>query len=272
MKPRIAEASDAEWDALLADETMDTPLDSAEADLLDVSDELTRVSRRIAGHYAQIFATFSAEAFRGSTRSELRDQVEGARLSMLRLAHASRDGAQIALLDELGELLPGAGAPINSRRRDRALAGLRTWIPRYAATLSAEDEQRLLDLVAWDRHESPLLEELSGLRGIGPKRLGRLYSAGLHTVTVVANADPEDIRSVTGLPRRLSEEVVEATRTFAIEERMRCVQQLRERAARLTELLRSLPVTDDVGAASREALLEVERAMNQLVLSSKEET
>ena len=139
------------------------------------------------------------------------------------------------------------------------------WIPRFATTLSAEHAQRLLDLVRWDGGSAPLMEELHSLRGIGPKRLGRLYAAGLHTVDVVASADPIEVALVTGLPGKLSVNVVDATRQFAVEERVRCLESLRDRARRLREILTAVPDGDDeVRRLAEEAIREVELTFHQM--------
>lgn len=268
------ELSSEEWASLLdlAELGSGSQMEAGEiADLLGESDELTRVSRRISGQYAEILAGFASQAFRGRARKESGEQALAALDALQRLATAAGDREQAALLEELSEIVPGASdSRKNSRARYIAIAALRDWIPRFADTLAPEDGRRLVKLVQWDGGSAPLMEELASLRGIGPKRLGRLYAAGLHTVDVVASADPVDVASVTGLPSRLSVDVVDATRQFALDERRRCLEQLRDRALRLREILRAVPASDEeIRRLAEEAVHEVELTFSQL--SSKED-
>lgn len=262
------ELTDSDWASLL--DLADAGLDSSDdfednADLLGMSDELTRVSRKISGQYADVIASFAGQAFRGRAGRDAAEQASAALEALVRLAEASGDHIQGEMLAELRQLIPDAAhARRNSRARNRALASLRDWIPRFATTLQADDAQRLLDLVTWD-HSAPLMEELSSIRGIGPKRLGRLYAAGLHTVEIVAHANPVEVAQVTGLPQDLSSRVVDATKVFAVEERRRCLEQLRDRARRLREVLRSVETSDpEVQRLTEEAFREVELTFQQL--------
>lgn len=262
--------SDAEWASLvgLAGTPDLTPIsaDEADDDLLAASDELTRVSRRIAGQYAEIVAGFSANAFRGEAGRDAADHSMAAVDALLRLARAAGDTTQEALLSELKPLLPQTvEGRRNSRTRQQALARLRDWIPRFAETLQEDDARRLLDLVRWDRGRAPLMDELAEIDGIGPKRLGRLYAAGLHTMEVVAGADPHEIAQVTGLPSGLATKVVAETRRYAMDERRRCLEGLRDRARRLREVLRSVSGTDDdMRGLAEEAIREVELTFQTL--------
>lgn len=261
------QASDEDWAALLAFADDEEPVeDDDPLDLLEPSEEVMRVSRRIAGQYVEVLARFAASAFGRNTQRVSSDQVGTAVEALLRLAEASGDTGQADLLRELlGLIKPATSGRPNSRSRQSALVALREWLPRYAATLETEDGERLVRLVEWDRNATPLLEELRGLHGIGPKRLQALYSAGLFTVDAVAGADPMDIHLMTSIPRELAESVVLTTQRFAREERKRCVDNLREGALRLRRILAAVPESDDdLALAASRALLEVERTLQDL--------
>ena len=270
-------ASDEDWAALLGDgdsfelgdlEESDFGTGDLTVELLEPSEELGRVSRRIAAQYAEVLASFAALAFRGQATAGAIEQVESAIDSLRRLAEASNDPLQVSLLFEVREFIrPATTGRTNSRARQSALVSLRDWIPRFAQTLERDDAARLGSLVSWDDGAAPLMDELSELRGIGPKRLQRLYAAGLYTVDVVATADPQDVAAVTGLPLTLAESVVKTTRTFAIEERRRCIEALRERAVRLRHILKTVPAgTDDLELSelAQEAIREVESTFRHL--------
>ncbi|MCB9676417.1 MAG: hypothetical protein H6737_14940 [Alphaproteobacteria bacterium] len=266
--PRV-QASEADWALLtelasfdIEDDLTESPID----DLLAPSEEVVRVSRRIAGQYVEVLARFSASVFGRDAGRVSTEQVGTAVEAMLRLAQAAEDADQTRLLQELLALVgPVTSGPRNSRPRQSALARLRNWLPRFATTLEPADGERLARLVEWDRDAAPLLEELAAIHGIGPKRLQRLYSAGLFTVDAVAGAHPADIVAVTGIPLQLAEDVVRATRAYAVEERERCLSGMLERVHRLRRILRAVPAENgSVADAAAAALREVERALMEI--------
>lgn len=267
---RVA-VSDEDWGALLdaVGESGITDFeedDESFADILSPSEEVQKVSRRIAGQYVEILASFAAAAFGRRKGAVTLERVTSAIEALQRLARAADDADQAALLQELHDLVEPAttGRP-TSRQRQSALARLREWLPRFGETLEPEDADRLTRLVEWDRESVPLLEELRGLHGIGPKRLQRLYSAGLFTVDAVAAADANDIVAVTGIPQALAKEVVDATRRFAETERLRFLEELQESARRLRRMMNVLPEDDgDFLARANSALQEVERTLQTL--------
>lgn len=266
------QADDAAWSMLLDQEAFDfsddlteTPLD----DLLQASDEVLRVSRRIAGQYVDVIAKYAASAFgRSATAAVGLDQVQSAATTLLRLANASNDVEQVALLDHLLGFLHATADKKSSRARDRALAQLRAWIPAFALTLEQQDADRLLSLVEWDSGSAPLLDELAEIRGIGPRRLQRLYSAGLFTVDVVASAHPDDIVAVTGIPNRLAHDVVSATQSYALEERQRCTRGIVQQVHRLRHVLRASPEGgSEFAEATAAALREVQAMLSEIEAS-----
>lgn len=274
--PRI-EASDAEWAALWSGdaddfELVDGATETSLEDLLAPSEEVQRVSRRIAGQYVEVVARFAASAFGRSDGGVSTEQVTAAVGALLRLAAAANDDEQRDLLEELLMLVvPATTGRRNARSRQTAIAALREWMPRFARTLEPEDSRRLVNLVQWDSDAAPLLDELAGIRGIGPVRLGRLYSAGLFTIDAVAGADPEDIVAVTGIPIALAHDVVKTTRVYAVEERERCLSGLVEQANRLRRVLKAMPTHEhQVTTAAREALAVVERTLIELKLNEEQ--
>jgi hypothetical protein len=238
------------------------------SDLLRPSDELTRVARRIAGQYVGVLARHAAAAFGRGAASDggsVRASVDALR----RLATAAGDQLQVALLEEFVALLDALEGGPKGRSRQRGLTALSGWIPRFAATLEEEDARHLLALVKWERGSEPLMDELATLKGIGRRRLARLYAAGLFAVDVVANASPDEVAQVTGLPRPLAVEVVEHTRRFADDEQRRCLEELRDRARKLHALLQSVRFAGgagQVGPLAQEARVAMEQALRELDL------
>ncbi|MCA9491197.1 MAG: hypothetical protein KC621_14805 [Myxococcales bacterium] len=239
--------------------------DEVTQELLMPSEELGRVARRIAGQYVAVLAHYAAAAF-GRTQHDGALQVRNSVDALSRLAHAAEDTEQLALLSELEQLLDGLEAPRRSRAARRSVSALSSWIPRFAETLEPEDAAGLLDLVRWEKGSMPLLDELATIRGIGHVRLSRLYAAGLFSIDIVANAAPEEIVQVTGLPRALAEEVVLRTRRFAEEERRRCLEEMKDRAIHLQALVKTIRFADDdpVHQLAAEALAAVEVALHGL--------
>lgn len=223
---------------------------------------LQRLSRRISGQYVDVLAGYAGAAFHGRATEALRTQVDAALGGLTRLAQASGDRPLEACLTRLGALLPQTTVLGGARRRD-FMRDLSAWVLDFAELLEPEDADRLRALVRFDTDRLPLLDRLAEVRGIGPKRLQRLYCAGLFSVDVVAGATAEDVASVTGLPSRLSARVVEAAAEFADEERRAVAMDLRRRSA---QLKRTLSEVDDderqqVIAVALEAMNEIREAL-----------
>jgi len=203
--------------------------DSPEADR-----ELTDLSRRISGQYVEVIATYAQAAFRGARGRSAWSQVEGNLPALARLAGATGDASLAAAITELQELLRmddgGAGA------RQRLIPRLRDWLRAFAQLLEGEAADRLEALIRFDRRAFPLLDGLAELRGIGPRRLERLYLAGLFTVESLVDAAPQEVSQATGLPLALSARVVEAAGNF--EQHWR--EQVADDLARRTEEVRSV--------------------------------
>lgn len=262
-------ADDALFASLWAGDAVLEPIDGGTADLADLlepSDELGRVARRVAGQYVEILARYAATAFAGTGPAAGLSQLEAAMGALVRLAEASHDAAQIDLLDALATILPGLAAPRESRVARNALAKLADWIPRFAATLEPEDGRRLLTVVHWEKGSAPLLDELASIKGMGRRRLARLYAAGLLTVDVIASARPDEIAQVTGLPRALVDEVVARARAFARDDRQRRLEELRDQSLRLAQLARSVHLSDDpaVRSLAAEAIAALAGALDIL--------
>lgn len=205
------------------------------------SDELGRLSRSIAGQYAPVLANFAAEVLRSVDAPESIEAAMAAVENLIRLCSATRDrelGERLnALREQLDQTVPRRGPA-----RQRALDDLKECLLGIAACLDSADGEPLRRVFLSRRRATPLLQELADIPGIGPRRLDRLYRAGLFTVEALRGADPTDVASVTGLPARLAEDVVQATRDFARRHREECAEDL---DSVVEELLRQLSRAED---------------------------
>lgn len=234
---------------------------------VDEHSSLRRLSRRISGQYVEVVATFASQSLAGRTSPGLQRQVLIAADALVRLAHASQDHELLAVLAELPVLLDQ-----HSKRqrgsRQAFVDGMHAWLPRLAAFLDAEDAERLTTLVQFDRRASPLLGQLAALRGMGPRRLERLYCAGLFTVDALIDADPTEVSQATGLPSALATEVVDAAKQFAIERPRTAAVELSRRAVEMREALlvhRTRGQRDpEVDRAIHDALRELQVALQML--------
>ena len=223
----------------------------------DRSVGLDEVSGRIAGQYAEIIGRFGARAFAGTGTAADMDALKDAVIALRRLSAAVCAHRQVELLDELRSLVEGIAGRRGERRR--ALSRLQLWIPEFAETLPDDQGKALRELVDYDPGSIPLLDELRNIRGVGRRRLQRLYAAGLFTIESVATASPKDIADVTGIPLGLSEKIIAATRDYADQERERCIKAFREQASRLVSFLRSAS-----GDPKQIALLDAVQVLEQV--------
>lgn len=227
------------------------------------SPELQEVSRRIAGQYVELIEAFAASLFQRRAGSNLTPQLLRALEALSRLARASNDPEASAAVDELlEELHIFMARQAQGRGADRMATRLRAWIPRFAALLEPDAKERLLSLVSFRGRTIPLFHALGSIPGIGPRRLERLYCAGLYTIESVVNSDPDEVAQVTGLPPKLAERVVEATRTFAAEDRLRSARELSARATEVLTLLKTGAQDPEILALTRDALRALQAALN----------
>lgn len=221
------------------------------------------LSRSISGQYVEVLASFASQSLGGRSTEATRGQVVSALDALLRLGGASADEALVAVLEELRDLLPQSAVMGGTARRD-FMRDMQAWVLKFAELLDESDADRMRGLVTFERGSIPLLDEIGEIRGIGPKRLERLYCAGLFSVEMLHDADPIEVAHVTGLPGRLAEDVVDAARRFAEAERERCLSDLIRRAEethrRLEKEVRSGRPDPQLVTAVRHALEELEAA------------
>lgn len=211
------------------------------------SEELSAVAQRIAVQYAEVIAQVASMLFAGRDSEGLIEQLDATLEALERLALASHAEAEHLLLSELRTWTAEyrEGLLCGGRGRARYLDRLRAWLPRYAAQLGPGAQNRLKDLTRDDLSGIPLFEELEGLRGIGPRRLRRLYLAGLHTVEAVSAADPHELAQVAGLPLALAQGVVERAQDFASRRRRLAVLEMHRRLSEFMGVVRSMRPDDD---------------------------
>ena len=228
-------------------------------------DALRRLTRRIAGQYGEVLIDFAERAYAESDVRELAQSMMPTLINLIRLAEASGHHGQVDLLNELVDVIEklsvGTG---RSRARTAALSSLREWLPRFADTLLPEDAVRVKALV--ELPSMPLIGEFRSIPGIGEARLKRLYAAGLLTLGSVANARPEDISDVTGIPLTVCESVVQSAREYATKERTRCLTDVSQRALRLQSILDAVDLADDpqLADSARAAIRQLELALKRM--------
>lgn len=235
-----------------------TVVDEAEDDALE------HVARRIAGQHAELLARFAHHAFANVDSREFALETLELIGNLIRLAKAANHGLQVELLEELAMHAKALSVATGRQRaRQRALVGLRDWIPRFAQTLDPDDAKRLVGLIA--PTSFPLRGMFRRVRGVGRARSSRLYAAGLHTLGAVVGADPDEIAEVTGMPSAVSARVVDAAHQYARDERERCLTDMRSRALAFEQILSVLPMGDEeLRESAREALICIQRALETL--------
>lgn len=258
---------DLQIDLFFSDEELATLLSpqlepSAESGDVVPSEELLDVARRIAAQYVDLIEAFAAGLFQRRPSLGLASQLSHAMEALHRLAEASGDREASAVVEELlVELKQFTHHAQRRRAVDRMATRMRAWIPHFAALLKDAASERVLSLVSFRDKALPLFQELSAIEGIGPRRLERLYCAGLYTVDAVIGADPVEIAAVTGLPPALARKVVDATVAWNAEQRLRSARELQARASEVLRALRTGVQDPEVLALAREALRALQAAL-----------
>lgn len=259
----LLDFSDHELAELLANPDLSQPSPDAVAD-----QELMQLTRGLVAQYVDVIAAYVSHAFaRPDDAAAPRSQTLAALDSLIRLSSETGDhelSERLALVRRLAS----EGMPRGKKARGQFLRALREAVLTLAACLEDASAQRLRSLVLLEESSAPLLAELEKLRGIGPRRLERLYCAGLFTIEAVSRSTPEEIAEVTGLPQLLAREVVLATQRFAEEERRRCVMDLHHRVQDFTRALPDLASSPNASAEllelARRSLEALQRALAEI--------
>ncbi|MCA9569019.1 MAG: helix-hairpin-helix domain-containing protein [Myxococcales bacterium] len=229
--------------------------------------ELTQVTHRISSQFVDVIAMAATQLLGGHEADGALSRIGSALDALGRLAAAAEDGAHEAQLATMRVHLAEYDAQrLEDRGHTRFRDALRGWLPAYASFLGGSEGDRLRDIVEFDMEDAPVFRYLEGLKGIGPGRLRRLYAAGLFTAEVISEADPAEMALVTGLPRDLAREVVEATRSWRVDQRRRSVLDLPERIRRFVAQARGLAADqdEDVRAAARQTVHAMRVALWEL--------
>lgn len=235
-----AALSDLDLDAILSDPSnMEAPGDA----VLDTS-HLVELGRDLSVQYVDVIANYATEVFASLDPSASRSQVQAAVANLHDLSRATNDQLMQDKLARLAEVIDEP-VPRAQVQRTRYVDTLKAAIGGFGELLEGEGRQRLLGIVRYRTQGDPVLMFLRTIHGIGPRRLERLYLAGLHDLDRLTSADPEEVAAVTGLPLKLAHTVVEESTRFAEEERKRALHALSEKAAWLTRSVANLDPADD---------------------------
>lgn len=226
---------------------------------LTPSDGARRLTLDLGARHVEVIAKWAGRAMRGERADQLVARLSRLIEDALRLAREMDEGALVASYEELLAIVASFGVVTTAAARRRAARRLRDWTLGFAELVGGEAGARLKGLMLFRRGAFPLLEHLRQIRGIGPKRIGRLYAAGLTTASALGVADPEELAELVGLPRGLAERVVEASRAFAETERSEMVATLAEMTAEVARAVRQL--REDAGPVGSALVDEVQRAI-----------
>lgn len=172
------------------------------------SPELRAVSRRIAMNYVEVLADASQRLLQGGDPEYPLASLRAAITDLTRLSRATHDLEMQERLDELSkEVQLYSSRRQAGRGHSKFRDFLRDWLGRFATCADDESGETVLHVVEFDLDEIPVFNDLLHLPGIGPRRLRRLYAAGLYDAETIAKATPDDMAAVTGLPRSLCEDV-----------------------------------------------------------------
>lgn len=207
----------------------------------DDSPELLAVTHRIAEQYIDVVVMVAQRVLSSTDHAGATLQLGGALDSLIVLADAAGDQAQVALLQEMRDECRVYEETGNKGRR-RFVPRLRAWLPRYADQVGGDAGARLRDVFQFRSSDVPLFRELANLKGMGPKRLESLYCAGLHTVDALCAADAEGVSQVTGIPRALAEDLLAHARAWASENHRRTLMEMRDRLSDFIRVMRGLDV------------------------------
>lgn len=236
----------------------------------EVSGGARSLARMLGAQYAEIIAHYAIDALAGRS-SKHAPKLEQIIRNFKRLATEMGDHELLGHYEQLAELIKAFGAQLSTEGRQQVSQRLRDWVMTFADLVGGEAGQKLRRLVVFKKGVHPLISHLREIRGIGDKRLERLYAAGLLTTETLAEADPAELSAVVGVPRKLARQVVEACQRFAESQRVSHVRSLRNVVGEVARVLQQVDPNDDshvrLVTAVRETIIELERAVREMEAS-----
>jgi len=233
----------------------------------EISLEARALARTLAAQYVEVIAHYAVDALMGRTSRhapKLKQVIKDSR----RLAHEMGDGELLTMYDELGDLIDAFSATSTGEPRLIASRKLRDWVMGFADLVGDEPGQRLRRVVVFRKGVHPLISHLREVRGIGERRLERLYTAGLLTTESLIDAEPKELAGVVGIPLRLARAVVEACQRFVEQQRLTHVKSLKSVVVDVTKALKSVDPHDQshvrLVAAVRDTINSLAEALKDL--------
>lgn len=209
----------------------------------EVSYQARALARTLGAQYVEVIAHYAIDALQGRTSRhapKLRQIVRDSR----RLATEMGDGELLALYGELSDLIETFGPSLAAEQRLATSRKLREWVMTFADLVGGEAGQKLRRVVVYRKGVHPLISHLRGLRGIGERRLEKLYAAGLLTADRLVDADPAELAHIVGIPLRLARQVVETCQRFIADQRLSHVKSLKNVVGEVTRTLRHVDPHD----------------------------
>lgn len=236
----------------------------------EVSGQARALARMLGAQYAEIIAHYAIDALAGR-QSKHAPKLEQIIRNFKRLATEMGDLELLRLYEQLAELSEAFESSPSVDMRMLASQRLRDWVMTFADLVGGEAAQKLRKLVVFKKGVHPLISHLREIRGIGEKRLERLYAAGLLTTETLAEAHPAELGQVMGVTRRLARQVIEACQRFAESQRQTHVRSLKNVVGEVARVLQNVDPNDDshvrLVAAVRETIAELERAVREMEAS-----
>lgn len=228
--------------------------------LEDERDPLEKLGRRIAGQYVDVLVPFVQEVFRGPPGAGALTALDGAQQALTQLVEATNDRVFADHLGQLPELMERANIK-SGTRRSGFLRDMRTWVMTLADLLEPDDAQSLRVRFDADAVEDPFLAQLGRIPGVGPRRLQRLFCAGLHSVDVLKIAQPDEITLVTGVPIDVAERCVAVAVEYHQSQKTMLIERISTDARQAREVLVSAGVEPSVAGAVEAALEQLRQAL-----------
>lgn len=248
--------------AMLSGSTVDaaTARPSASVDAMGLA-------RTLAAQYAEVVAHHASDMVLGRNL-KLAPRLKGVLADSRRLAEEMDDTEMLVHYERLEGILRDGQAPaLTAVARQERAQQLNDWVAAFADLVGGEVGDRLVREVLLKKGGSPLISHLREVKGIGEKRLERLYAAGLLTTDALVDAEPRELAAVVGLPQNVAELVVGAARAFADQQRRSSVQSLRQAAFDVMRNLKDVHPTDPgfrkLLSTIRDTLARLEHTISQ---------
>lgn len=207
---------------------------------LESHEEVKELFERIFLQYLQPIQTFIDNLSRGHLYNKVVQTFSSTLRPLIEATEQLRLKEMTEVLSELQRLVGTLHEDLPKPLPYKYIRPFAVQYDTIVSMLSEEVREEYFSEYRYTKNSNPLLEEFRNIRNIGPKRLQRLYAAGLTTIEGVESAYPEDIAVTTGISIKLVYQIKEVAKLYRMRRERDQVQKVKRLTSELMDAVKGL--------------------------------